>query len=159
MPYGDRHWHAFLTEVGRPELVDDPRLVDLGARTRHIDELYSLLAEIIATEPTGHWLELCGRLDIPAAPVNRLEDLEQDPHLTDVGFFVELTDASGSYRFPRSPVRLADSSVEPVLPPRLGADTETVLREAGLADDELAAVRRDAAPPPPPGPTPGRLDP
>lgn len=159
MPYGDRHWRAFLTEAGRADLVDDPRLVDLGARTRHIDELYRLLAEIIATEPTAHWLEVCARLDIPAAPVNRLEDLEHDPHLTDVGFFVELTDATGSYRFPRNPVRLADSAVEPALPPRLGADTEAVLREAGLTDDEIAAVRRDAAPPPPSGTATGRLAP
>lgn len=140
MPYSDRHWQSFFVETGHPELAADPRLIDLGARTRHVDELYGLIAGILATETTAHWLELCARLDLPAAPVNRLEDLEDDPHLTDVGFFVELTDSSGSYRFPRSPVRLADSSVAPVLPPRLGADTADVLREAGLSDAEIAAV-------------------
>jgi crotonobetainyl-CoA:carnitine CoA-transferase CaiB-like acyl-CoA transferase len=141
MPYSDRHWSSFFVQTGHPELAADPRLADLGARTRHVDELYGLIAGILATDTTEHWLELCRRLDLPAAPVNRLEDLEHDPHLADVGFFVELTDARGSYRFPRSPVRLADSSVEPALPPRLGADTTDVLREAGLSDAEIAAVK------------------
>ncbi len=140
MPYSDRHWRSFFVETGHPELGADPRLADLGARTRHVDELYGLIAGVLATDTTEHWLELCRRLDLPAAPVNRLEDLEDDPHLTDVGFFVELTDAGGRYRFPRSPVRLADSIVEPALPPRLGADTADVLREAGLTDAEIAAL-------------------
>ncbi|HLT61487.1 MAG TPA: CoA transferase, partial [Microlunatus sp.] len=134
MPYGDRHWRDFFVAAGRPELADDPRFADLALRTRHIDELYRLMAEIIAGDTTRHWLDLCARLDVPAAPVNRLDELEQDPHLTDVGFFVELTDAEGTYRFPRSPVRLSDSVVPPRLPPRLGADTADVLREAGLTE-------------------------
>ncbi|WP_217427982.1 CaiB/BaiF CoA transferase family protein [Microlunatus speluncae] len=141
MPYSDRHWSSFFVETGHPELAADPRLADLGARTRHVDELYGLIAGILATDTTEHWLELCRRLDLPAAPVNRLEDLEHDPHLAEVGFFVELTDATGSYRFPRSPVRLADSAVAPALPPRLGADTAAVLREAGLSEAEITAVR------------------
>lgn len=138
MPYTNAHWRAFFEHTGHPELAADPRFTDIAARTRNIAELYRLTGEIVAARDAAHWLDLSARLEIPAARMNRLEDLEHDPHLHAVGLFQDLEDETGrAYRFTRNPVRLSDSKVPPVLPPRLGEHTREVLAEAGLTADAI----------------------
>ncbi len=140
MPYTDAHWRQFFAEVGRPELADDARFVDIAARTRSIESLYALAGEFIAGRSTAAWLETCERLDIPAAPMHRLEDLENDPHLAATGFFRTLQDgANGAVRFPGAGVRFDGRPLEPSMPPRLGEHTRAVLRAAGLSDDRIDA--------------------
>jgi len=138
MPYTNAHWRAFFERTGNAGLAADPRFVDIAARTRNIAELYRITGEIVAARDTAHWLALCAELEIPAAKMNRLDDLERDPHLQAVGFFEELADEAGNhYRFTRNPVRLSDSEVPPALPPRLGEHTREVLAEAGLSADAI----------------------
>jgi crotonobetainyl-CoA:carnitine CoA-transferase CaiB-like acyl-CoA transferase len=140
MPYTDENWQRFFQAANRPDLADDARFARIAGRTQHIAALYALTAEIVEQETTAHWLSLCSRLEVPCAPINRLEDLEQDPHLRAVGFFESLASNPGAdYCFPRSPIRLSKSYVAPAMPPRLGQHTEEVLRQAGL--------RRGASPP------------
>lgn len=95
MPYTDQHWARFFAEVGRPELANDPRFSGMAARTRHIDELYGLLADYLAQRDTDAWVEALTRCDIPAARVNSLDDLLVDPHLDAVAFFQELPAGDG----------------------------------------------------------------
>ncbi|SAI72362.1 acyl-CoA transferase [Bordetella ansorpii] len=138
MPYTDTHWRRFFMHCGHPELADDPRFTGIAARTRHIDALYELVGGLVARHDTAHWLAVCQQLEIPAAPVNRLEDLEQDPHLASVGFFPEVqSDTGRHYRLVRNPVRLQRSVVAPGMPPRLGQHTRDVLRQAGLSDTRI----------------------
>ncbi|MFY3066735.1 CaiB/BaiF CoA transferase family protein [Achromobacter xylosoxidans] len=147
MPYTDAHWRSFFEAAGRPDLAADPRFADIAARTRHIETLYELQAGIVAARDTAYWLALCERLEIPAARVNRLQDLETDPHLRSVDFFQPLQSAAGHhYRFARNPVRLQRSQVPPTMPPRLGEHTREVLAQAGLAPAAIdALLQTDAA--------------
>jgi crotonobetainyl-CoA:carnitine CoA-transferase CaiB-like acyl-CoA transferase len=146
MPYTDAHWVQFFGEVGRPELAGDTRFVDIAARTRNIEALYALAGEFIAGRTTAAWLETCERLDIPAAPMHRLEDLERDPHLAATGFFRTLHDgARGAVRFPGAGVRFDGRPLDPKMPPRLGEHTREVLREAGLADSRIEALAATGA--------------
>ena len=153
MPYTDTHWQRFFNETGHAELASDARFADIAARTQHIEELYERVGGIVAHHDTAYWLALCQRLEIPAAPINRLEDLEQDPHLRSVDFFVPLQSAAGHrYQFARNPVRLQRSQVAPAMPPRLGEHTRQVLRQAGLDPNQIehllaSGAARDAAAP------------
>jgi crotonobetainyl-CoA:carnitine CoA-transferase CaiB-like acyl-CoA transferase len=147
MPYTDTHWRQFFAEVGRPELADDARFVDIAARTRNIESLYALAGEFIAGRTSAAWLETCDRLDIPAAPMHRLEDLERDPHLAATGFFRSLHDnAAGEVRFPGAGVRVDGCALALHMPPRLGEHTREVLREAGLADAQIEALAAGGSP-------------
>lgn len=134
VPYTDLHWQRFLLEAGRADLLNDPRFADMAARTRHIDALYAELAACLATRSTSHWLDVCERLDIPAAPLRGLEDLEADPHLAATGFFRTIEDPRmGRLVMPASPLRFANAeSPTPRVPPRLGEHTREVLEQAGL---------------------------
>jgi len=138
MPYTDENWRRFFAAADQPEVADEPRFKDIASRTRNIAALYALTGTIVEQQTTAHWLALCESLEIPSAPINRLEDLENDPHLKSVNFFQTLTDKDDrSYCFPRAPVKLSRSSVPLVAPPRLGEHSEAVLGELGLAPEVL----------------------
>lgn len=140
VPYSTAHWQRFFAEAGRAELMDDERFRTMAARTRHIDALYAELARAVALRSTADWLAVCERLDIPAAPLRRLEDLEADPHLAATGFFTALGDAAiGDVVMPHAPLRFDGVRAAPSFPPRLGEHTVDVLREAGY---DAAAIDR-----------------
>lgn len=141
MPYTDKHWQTFFNASGHPEHASDPRFTTISQRTTHIAELYALAGQIVSGKPTSHWLAFCDHHQIPAASVNRLSDLENDPHLNSVDFFADVQDDSGrTYRFTRSPIRLEKSVVAPALPPRLGEHTENILASAGLDPASIRAL-------------------
>ncbi|QYU68936.1 CoA transferase [Leptolyngbya sp. 15MV] len=138
LPYSDRNWRDFFAIMGLGQHARDPRFATIGERSRNIEALYRLLEELLAGETTAHWLELGERLGIACAPVNRMGDLEADPHLAAVGFFGTLpSGADWTMRYARNPVRLADSHVAPAMPPRLGEHSEEILREIGLTPADL----------------------
>ncbi len=141
MPYTNAHWRRFFEHEGHAEHARDPRFADIAARTRHIAELYEIVGEIVARRSTAQWLAICADLEIPAAPVNRLEDLENDPHLQATGLFPAVPGPGGAgYRLIRNPVRLADSEVPLRMPPALGEHTREVLLEAGLPAEAVQGL-------------------
>lgn len=138
LPYSDMHWNKFFVESGRKDLLDDRRFMGQSARTHNIDALYSIVAECVATRSTSDWLTTCDRLDIPAAKVNRLSELQEDPHLSATGYFVTLQDAAmGGIVMPGAPVKFDSRTPMPSLPPRLGQHTVEILQEAGLEQVEI----------------------
>jgi len=146
MPYTDRHWQSFFQAAGLDEYAKDPRFANIEARTEHIAFVYETLGSIIANETSAYWLALCEQAQIPAAAVNRIEDLPNDPHLKSVGLFQDVKDEHGNtYRFVRNPVTMQASKVNPTLAPRLGQHTKALLREAGIADDVIEEMLRTGA--------------
>lgn len=146
MPYTDRHWQLFLKAAGHENHAKDPKFATIEARTEHIAHVYETLGTIVATQSSSFWLNLCEENQIPAAVVNQLEDLENDPHLKSVGMFQDVDDEHGNtYRFVRNPVTMQSSKVAPALAPRLGQHTEQVLRQAGLSEQAITAMIQTGA--------------
>lgn len=138
MPYTDVHWQRFFQSLGQPELASDPRFSDIGQRTRHIAELLQLVSGFVERESTAYWLDLCERLEIPAAPVRRVDELMQDPHLAATGYFQTLQDpAMGPVRFPGIPVQFERQQLPVAMPPRLGQHTRELLQAAGVQENEI----------------------
>ncbi|WP_234194282.1 CaiB/BaiF CoA transferase family protein [Pseudacidovorax sp. NFM-22] len=155
MPYTDLHWQRFFAEVGVPELAGDPRFADIAARTANIADLLELACQFTRRHDTAHWLEVCERLEIPAAPIGRLDTLPDDPHLAQTGFFEQLEDeAMGTVRFPGVPVRFDGQRPGIAMPPRLGAHTRTLLAEAGCSPAQIDAVMASKPPTPTSGAAP-----
>jgi crotonobetainyl-CoA:carnitine CoA-transferase CaiB-like acyl-CoA transferase len=141
LPYTDAHWQRFFTAAGAPELAADARFLNVASRTTHIEALYEITGRLVAGQSTAYWLELCGRLEIPAARMNELADLQSDPHLLATDFFSRVQDtAMGTLRFPGVPVRFDGVRPPVATPPRLGADTESVLLGAGLNEQRIAEL-------------------
>jgi crotonobetainyl-CoA:carnitine CoA-transferase CaiB-like acyl-CoA transferase len=140
LPYSDKQWEQFFELAGRlDDYKNDPRFNNYKARTIHIRELYAMIEETTETKTTDEWLALLQPLSIPAVKMNRLDDLMDDPHLQAVDFFQRYDHPhAGPYFALKPPVRFSGSpSSIRRHPPRLGEQTEEVLREAGMSEDEI----------------------
>ena len=141
MPYTDAHWQRFFAAMGVPELASDPRFCSMAARTRHVEALYNTMVQFGTGKSTGEWIELCDALEIPAGRVNGLSDLKNDPHLRATGFFSRIDDPDmGQLRFPGVPVLFNGQRPPVATPPRLGADTQAVLQQAGVPLAQIARL-------------------
>ncbi|MET0867643.1 MAG: CoA transferase [Pseudorhodoplanes sp.] len=134
--YTDIHWRNFFRAIGREEMMADPRFATHGARADHIDEVYAFVSDTLKTRTTADWLSILESNDIPAAPMNDVTSLLDDPHLNDTGFF-QVVDHPTEGRLRMTQVPGAWSVSQPAvrsLPPNLGQHTAEVLREAGLPE-------------------------
>jgi len=132
LPYTAEQWARFFEAAGRPEMAADPRVTDPALRSRKINELYSLLAEIVAERTTAEWVELLRAADLPMTPVLSPEDLLDDEHLQAIGFFQrEVHPSEGEVRTIGIPVRFSRTpGAVRRLAPRLDEHREEILLEA-----------------------------
>ena len=128
--YTDRHWRDFTRLVGCPDLMDnDDRFRSQESRTRHAEEVGNFLADQLRARGNSEWLEALRQIDIPACPVNSIEELFEDPHLKAVGLFEEIDHPTeGRVMVSRHPVRYSRSPASiRRLAPNLGEHTAEVL--------------------------------
>ncbi|MGI9436143.1 MAG: CaiB/BaiF CoA transferase family protein [Geminicoccaceae bacterium] len=145
LAYTDKHWRRFWALAGLPEHSDDPRFVTVTTRADNIDALYHIAGKALEERTTEQWLDALSKAEIPAGPVNRLEDLRNDRHLSATGFFrpfdhpseglLELTDTA--FRFDRMSLPLHRHQ------PRLGEHNREVLLEAGLTAEDIDALENE----------------
>jgi crotonobetainyl-CoA:carnitine CoA-transferase CaiB-like acyl-CoA transferase len=141
LPYTDKQWDQFFEVAGWAETVaNDPRFADYAARAKHTHELYALVDTVTGSKTTAEWLALLKPLSIPVVRTNRLDDLQDDPHLAAVGLFEHYKHPEvGDYIQLRPPVKFgATPSNIRRHPPRLGEHTAEILAE--LDSDEGSSV-------------------
>lgn len=146
-PNDNRQAFAFFAAIGRPELRDDPRFNTPKARSENAAAFFELRAEALREKTTAEWLDIFAAADVPAARYNRLEDLLEDPHLTEVGFW-EQDDhpTEGRIRRTRVANHFSGGMREKTIPaPRLGRDTAAVLRELGHDEESIASMMKTGA--------------
>jgi crotonobetainyl-CoA:carnitine CoA-transferase CaiB-like acyl-CoA transferase len=93
----------------------------------------------LAQKTTAEWLAIFEKLDVPAARYNSIDDLLDDPHLNDVGFF-RAEDHPSEGRIRRTKVANVFSGgarEDESHAPRLGEHTASVLAEAGYSQSEI----------------------
>lgn len=137
--YNDKQWRSFFEYSGHREWMEDERFRDIAARTKHIDEIYKMVEEIMATKKTSEWLEIFEKADIPAMPLYKPEDLLQDPHLKQIGFFKKVDHPTeGQIIDMDFPVTFSKSRLEiRSLAPRLGEHSVQILSELGYSPREI----------------------
>ncbi|MCB1730872.1 MAG: CoA transferase [Halieaceae bacterium] len=145
LPYWDNHWRTFCELAGRPELAEDERFIDMATRLQNINQSYRVTGEIIATRDRADWLALLGETNVPMMVVNTLDDLIDDPHLVESGFWQEAEHPTeGRIRMSSPPMNFGRTPASiRAMAPRLGEHSQEILREAGLdqatIDSMLAA--------------------
>ena len=102
------------------------------------------MAEVFQTGTKAQWLERLRAARIPCAPVNTVADAVEQPQALARDMMVDVTLPTGeAVRVPGNPIKLSETNAEMYSPPpRLGADTDEVLRRLlGKTEEELARLR------------------
>ena len=134
LPYTDQQWDGFFELAGWAETVGkDPRFNNFRVRAQHPRELYALVEEITQTKTTAEWLELLKPLQVPVVKMNRLDELQADPHLAAVGMFERYEHPlAGGYFSLKPPINFSATPGNIRMhPPRLGEHTDEILAELG----------------------------
>ncbi|KIU50832.1 MULTISPECIES: CoA transferase [Bradyrhizobium] len=125
------HWQSFCREFGLTEFADDPTLRTTTDRIMARDRIIPRVAEVIKRWNVADLSARLDALNICFSPINRPEDLLQDPHVLRPGGLVNNLNADGKpFRVPALPLEWNGHNIgEGLKVPVLGADTEAVRAE------------------------------
>lgn len=125
----DAIWKRFWDAVGQPEVGANPEFASNADRRAKREAIVQRIAALLATQPRAHWLALLGAARVPAGPIQRLDELAQDEALHEAGFIYRMDGPDGPIPQVGLGIRF-DGRTEgtAVPPPKLGADTDDILR-------------------------------
>lgn len=148
MIYTDRHWKSFFAAIGTPDVFEnDPRYRDMTTRTENIQSIYAELADLLLTRTSAEWLDLCDKADVPAMQMNTLEEMMEDPHLTETGFFSAVEHPTEG-RLKQMTFPSTWSGTQPDATrhaPKLGEHSAEILEELGFDQEQIDRMIRDGA--------------
>lgn len=129
--YNDKHWNAFIEAV--QPAWNNPEFATVELRAKQIGRVYGHLGETFLTRTTQEWLELLRELNIPAAPLRSTDELFDNEHLNQIGFFEKVASPYGEVTFPGVPTWFSASPGHVRgAAPALGEDNAEILAELGL---------------------------
>jgi crotonobetainyl-CoA:carnitine CoA-transferase CaiB-like acyl-CoA transferase len=139
------HWQSFCREFGMTEFLDDPTLRTTTDRILARSRIIPRAAEVIKDWNAAELSARLDRLNICFSPINRPEDLFNDPHVQRPGGLVNNFNADGApFRVPALPIEWNGANIgEGLKVPALGADTASVCAE--LDEQELPSTGKPAA--------------
>ena len=137
-------WEAFARAMGREDLIQDPRFVDVVSRQRHADVLDALIEAWMRDQTVEEVLALLHRHAVPCGPVLDVPALVQHPqfHANRMATTVEVPGV-GPVAFVAPPIQMdAETAARRGRPPRPGEHADAVLSEwLELGKDEIARLR------------------
>jgi crotonobetainyl-CoA:carnitine CoA-transferase CaiB-like acyl-CoA transferase len=138
----DRYWANFCEVIGRPELIDDPRFLDMPLRKQNARECVETLDETFASRDFAEWCEILSALEGVWAPMRTPREVHEDPQVRANGFLADVEMGNGSkLTLVTSPAQFDEEAGEPTRAPELGEHTEQVLLDLGLTWDEISALK------------------
>ena len=128
----EKFWTGLVAALDAPELSGDPRF---STRLNRIAEYQALRLELDARfsrQPLAHWVERLQKHDVPYAPINRIDDVVEDPQVEHLGLIVPVEEPHG-----------ARSAVRPAV--QFGGVRARSVRPAPLLNEHGAAIRAELA--------------
>lgn len=141
----DKMWPALCRALGRPSLMEDPRFAGVEIRRKNAAALAEIIAAIIATGTSADWQRRLGAEAVPNAPIARVQALPHDRQAEAARAIVP-TDYGEMPRTLATPFQIG--GLEPRTPgrgPELGEHSIEILRETGLSEEEIAALKAKGA--------------
>lgn len=140
----DSQWQRFCQLVGRTEWLEDSRFRTNEDRVKHRAILIEWLNQWFSADTVEKWLDELLAAGIPAAPVNRVDEVFEDPQVRARGMRVGIPRGQDE-KIPQVASPLNIPTAPPQYrypPPKLGENTEEVLGKlAGIDSDEMRELR------------------
>jgi CoA:oxalate CoA-transferase len=137
----ERTFQAMAAAAGREDWLTDPRFEKYMNRRVNWGQLMDELEEWSTTLPTVEVQALFDRHGVPSSPYRTVKEAMADPQLAHRHSLTEVHDQSGTFLALNPPFRMTESRTAAV--PHvaaLGADSVSVLTEAGYSAAEIAAL-------------------
>jgi len=128
----------------RPDLGADARFATLQMRRANREALTPLLDDALSRDTTANWIKkLGGRL--PAAPVHDMAAALDNPFLRTTGMIRNTPHpVRRDFKTLANPIKLDGQRPQSKVCSALGADTDELLRAAGLTEQELSELHAAA---------------
>ncbi len=131
----DNQYVKFCNALGAPELAQNPEYKDNVGRLKHRAELIGKLSALTVRMKRDELLEKLEAQQVPAGPINNLEQVFNDPQVVHRGMKLNLPSAaakSGTIPGVRTPIVMDGWKAASERPsPRLGEHSAEILREIG----------------------------
>jgi formyl-CoA transferase len=141
---GDSIFRRLMTLVGRDDLAQDPALADNAGRVARVAELDDVIGAWTAQRSVDDVLAALDSASVPAGRIYTVADIADDPHYRARGMLDEVRLDDGSKltvpgfvpKLSATPGRHRRNA------PVLGQDSGEVLREIGLTEAQIVALRQ-----------------
>ncbi|ODT54635.1 MAG: CoA-transferase [Methylobacterium sp. SCN 67-24] len=143
-----RTWEKLCRDViGQPDLIDDPRFLTNMDRMTNIEALEPLLEEAFASADAATWIARCEAASVPCGPINDFGDAMNDPHYLARGMVEQIEHPKlGAMKMIGIPTKFSKTpGAIRKAAPLLGEDTDLVLRNFGVPEDQIASLRARGA--------------
>lgn len=140
-----KFWRNFCEAVGRLDLFEAKPGAAVGDHARGDEELRAELASLFATRTQAEWIALFLAADVPGAPVHRVDELADDPHVRERELLMEQRHpVAGEIRLVATPIRASGERFDAAPAPAAGEHSDEILRDVlGLEDADVAELRAE----------------
>lgn len=140
---GDSIFKRLMQTIGRDDLADAPGLVNNAGRVQRVAELDDAIGQWTASRSVADVLQALAQARVPAGKVYTAQDIVEDPHYQARDMILQQTTRDGhTLQVPGVvPKLLGTPGTVRASAPKLGDDTDAVLRQIGLSEQQISVLR------------------
>jgi crotonobetainyl-CoA:carnitine CoA-transferase CaiB-like acyl-CoA transferase len=137
-----RYWSSVCRALAREDLVADPRFSGPVERYKNSRALVAIFDGIFRARSLDEWEQSLEKAGIIWSAVRRMHEAVADPQAREMGYLPTVQHPRvGAFPTVGTPFLMSAFPMPANQPaPELGADSRTLLREAGLSDGEIAKL-------------------
>jgi crotonobetainyl-CoA:carnitine CoA-transferase CaiB-like acyl-CoA transferase len=137
--YQPARWKALCEVVGAPELLTDPRFMELAERIQNRAELVRALESRMLSQSKQAWIQALEAADIICGPINNYAEVVRAPPYVDANMSEHIEHSSvGLITMPRFSLKsIGELPAARRPPPRLGEHTREVLLAMGHSSSRI----------------------
>ena len=141
----DIQWSKFCNAFGLTDWANDESLAANNNRVERRDEIMPVLRELFGKMSKSDLMAKLEKTGLPFAPINKPEDLFDDPHLNESDGLLDMVLPDGQeVALPALPISVDFQRLGLQMPPpRIGEHSEDILSQMGKSNTEIAQLCED----------------